>query len=602
MTKLRNIFEQKNRSRIFVFCLFFAFVLLFAMLFHSFVFHELHLRLRKPLEFAVIWLPKIAVSLLIALPVWFSRRNWWTILALFTLDVWIIANILYFRANNILLTYNAIMMANNLGGVGGSVWMFVNWKSIIFLALTLFYGAIVLWLAPANPTKPGKVSYITAASLLVASYLLSVGGGYANYRIHYYSSDATPTELIQPFVGALRQATEDPYRYVEQHSVHAYLPIAFLGGLHSSSVQADEPPVLNENEKQIMQVLDVSTKKEPVPKRNVLLICVESLESWPIDVMDMSGAYIMPNLHALSHRANAFYAPHMKSQVRHGVSSDGHMILNTGILPLQNGAACRLLPDNTYPNYAHLFANSVLVNAVAPDFWNNATAARNYGYQKLVKPVFDQEEVTVFEKVMDLSWSDGEMFDHALQEWQSMESPKCMMALTLSSHSPFTLVPENENLQFPPTTPKIMRAYFSCLHYTDSCLGVFLSELEKSGALKNTVVAITGDHTVFKDMLWWEFQKFMENHDMPTMTPKNYVPFIVFAPKLKHREYKSECQQADIYPTILSLIGCEKYHWKGVGVNLIGTTQERPMEEKQAYILCDKLLRSDYFGPPKDLE
>ena len=80
-----------------------------------------------------MWFPKIAISLLLAVPVLFIRRNEWTVVVVALLAIWIVANILYFRANKILLTYSAIAMAGNLGGVGGSVWMFVNWKSVIFL-------------------------------------------------------------------------------------------------------------------------------------------------------------------------------------------------------------------------------------------------------------------------------------------------------------------------------------------------------------------------------------------------------------------------------------------------------------------------------------
>ena len=587
--------EKGNRSRIFIFCWFSFFLLLFSLLFHLFIYHDLHWG--QPLEFVATWFPQIAISLLIAAPVWISRRNWWTIPVLLLLDVWIIANILYFRANNILLTYNAIMMAKNVGGVGGSVLMFVNWKSAIFLILTVVYAVVAMWIAPVNRTKPGKHSLISNIAVLLAVCFGSLIGSYANFLLRLRTSEKlTQAQMTNMFVDAFELSASDPIQYVQQHSVFAYLPMAFLqGAVANSAVQAEEPPVLNTEEKTAMEVLDTQEAAAPLPKHNLILICVESLESWPLEITDQSGVYVTPNLYALSRSTSGFYAPFMKSQVRHGVSSDGHMILNTGLLPLQNGAACRLLPENTYPNYAHLFKSSVLVNAVAPDFWNNATAARNYGYRKMVKPDFDQDKVEVFEKVMDLSWSDAEMFRHAAYEWKEMEKPRCLMTLTLSSHSPFSLVPENKDLLFPATLPKAMRAYFSCLHYTDSCIGAFLSELEQAGELDNTVVVITGDHTVFKSMLWWEFQRYMERHEMPQMPAKNYVPLIILAPQMERQELNEECWQADIYPTIMSLIGCKSYHWKGVGINLL-EKEPRLLEEQQAYMLSDKLLRSNYFG------
>ena len=600
MNDLRAYMEKGNRSRIFIFCWFSFFLLLFSLLFHVFIYHDLHLT--QPLEFIAAWLPQIAISLFIAAPVWIGRRNWWTILALFILDVWLIANILYFRANNILLTYNAIMMAKNVGGVGGSVLMFVNWKSAIFLILTVVYAVVAMWVAPVNKSNPGKRSYITNIGVLLTAFILSFCGNYANYFLRMRAdAELSKALTVNPFFDAFELSLSDPYSYVRQHSVFTYLPIAFLqGAMEDTNIPTELPTTLDENEQEAMQQLLTSYDAEPTPKRNLLFIVVESLESWPIEITDQSGAYVTPNLYALSRSSSGFFAPYMKSQVKHGVSGDGVMIINTGLLPLQHGAACRLYPENIYPNYAHLFKEAVLVDAAAPDFWNNAAAHRNYGYQRMVKTDFDEEKVEVFEKVMELSWTDGEMLEHAAEEWKKMAKRHCLMALTLSTHSPFTLVPENENLLFPSTLPKAMKAYFSCLHYTDSCIGAFLSHLEKAGELKNTVVVITGDHTVFKSMLWWEFQQYMVRHDMPKMPDRNYVPFIVLAPHMNRQEWNDECQQADIYPTVMSLIGCDRYDWKGVGINLLNKKAERPLDEQEAYILCDKLIRSNYFALPEN--
>jgi hypothetical protein len=57
----------------------------------------------------------------------------------------------------------------------------------------------------------------------------------------------------------------------------------------------------------------------------------------------------------------------------------------------------------------------------------------------------------------------------------------------------------------------------------------------------------------------------------------------------------------------MHLIGCDKYPWKGVGINLVetrkkGNTQppQRLMEEQEAYILCDKIIRRNYFANPEN--
>ena len=55
--------------------------------------------------------------------------------------------------------------------------------------------------------------------------------------------------------------------------------------------------------------------------------------------------------------------------------------------------------------------------------------------------------------------------------------------------------------------------------------------------------------------------------------------------------------QMDAYPTILHLIGCEDYYWKGFGVNLLDSIarNNRPITEQEAFILSDKIIRANWF-------
>ena len=54
------------------------------------------------------------VSILLSSFVFLSKRYWWTIIANVLLDLWIIANLVYYQANECFLDINAILMANPL--------------------------------------------------------------------------------------------------------------------------------------------------------------------------------------------------------------------------------------------------------------------------------------------------------------------------------------------------------------------------------------------------------------------------------------------------------------------------------------------------------
>ena len=53
----------------------------------------------------------------------------------------------------------------------------------------------------------------------------------------------------------------------------------------------------------------------------------------------------------------------------------------------------------------------------------------------------------------------------------------------------------------------------------------------------------------------------------------------------------------DIYPTIMSLIGCEDYYWKGLGANLLEKEaySNRLVGEQEAYELSNVIIKSNYF-------
>ena len=83
----------------------------------------------------------------------------------------------------------------------------------------------------------------------------------------------------------------------------------------------------------------------------------------------------------------------------------------------------------------------------------------------------------------------------------------------------------------------------------------------------------------------------------------NNTAFVAYSPNLEEKLVITDMTyQMDAYPTILHLIGCEDYYWKGFGVNLLDSVarNNRPITEQEAYELSDKLIRSNYFSSFSD--
>ena len=99
-----------------------------------------------------------------------------------------------------------------------------------------------------------------------------------------------------------------------------------------------------------------------------------------------------------------------------------------------------------------------------------------------------------------------------------------------------------------------------------------------------------------------EYQQFAQKYNYPIPADESYCPLLILSPKIKENMKIDElCYQMDIYPTIINLIGEEGYRWKGFGVNLMDSVarHNRPITEADAYILSDKIIRSNYFAEIK---
>ena len=166
-------------------------------------------------------------------------------------------------------------------------------------------------------------------------------------------------------------------------------------------------------------------------------------------------------------------------------------------------------------------------------------------------------------------------------------------------HSPFNLQNNNYDFSLPDGTPQLLEDYLDCVHYTDSCLGIFLQECE-SKQLDNMHLVVTSDHTVFKDDLLETFQYLNENLRWEIPRRFSYCPLIIRSPEINtNRRVDNLVYQMDIYPTIQSLIGDTTYVWKGLGENLLESTytNNRKVDESYLYSLSNRIIQNNTLAP-----
>lgn len=574
-------------------------VLVSSIIHHTFIFWQ-------------FYFPKLVPCVIIMWLFMITHKKWWIIPVLAFIDIWCIANLTYYNANELFLNLDAIRMAENMEGFWSSLRLYITYQNMIFVFSTCIFCVIWYALTARKSHKRIKISSSLRWLSVIVPILFAITSNYFTHstqitmsHIEYDTKTAwfnTANYLLNPFVdtqnNAQRIVQGKPTKNIEKEYIHKFSIISYSASVISLPLfcnyyKSHLPEYVNveiisyKDKEEIKKFIGQNKKNQPTT--NLIVILVESFESWTITPSNkIAGIEITPTINKLLKRSNILYANHIRSQVKHGVSGDGQMIVNTGLLPIYSGAACMLYGNNIYPNFGHFYPHSITV-CQGLDTWNQKNVNTSYGIDSCYVNL-------TYEK--QYSWiPDSIVFQDACSKFTSRRYPFYMQVITEATHSPFT-TNYFKTLSLPHEMPKNMQNYLSCLHYTDSCLGNFIDTLEKYDYFRTGTLVITGDHTIFKQNMLSNFTEYAKTEDLSIKDGYNFTPLIIYSPSIEGNiQVTDTCYQMDIYPTIMHLIGCEDYYWKGFGVNLLDSAarHNRPITEQEAYRLSDLMIRSNYF-------
>ncbi|MCQ2348592.1 MAG: sulfatase-like hydrolase/transferase [Paludibacteraceae bacterium] len=532
------------------------------------------------------------------------HRPWvdWMILTLVT--VWNITLVIYYRANELILDGYAIFMAGNLKGFERSIDAYINWEVWLLAIIPVLYGIFLLFM-PRKRTILWKV-WLICMGLVVCEWMYErirhfPTEFYREYKgniAFYLDNGNSDTPFGQdhyfgrygenwfiPFHEAYFAATCEDTQFLKNYFYSSgslcYFPTMWV--YYTAHVNNIVQPVPYEE----LQPYWNPTQTIPHPNTNVVLLLVESLENWPLNLGNYSQ-YIAPNLYKFCQNEHVAYIPNILSEVRHGVSADGQMLLNTGLLPIQNGATCMLYADNTFPNIASAYTYSALINPLKENSWNQKYMTPAFGYQIEIQP-----ESGVY--------SDMETMHTLIQVLDTIHEPFCVMGITLDMHTPFS-IGKNFDAQMPKGMPTYMHDYLGCYHYTDSCIGWLLDTIGQCVDMEHTTILITGDHTIFKSQLLSSFSKYAQALNLDVPKYKSSCPLIIYNPTFSHQKIEGIYYQIDTYPTLLAILGLKDHPWKGFGINLLDSvqrTQRDTVDEAYWYDLSNRIILNNTFQSTK---
>lgn len=223
--------------------------------------------------------------------------------------------------------------------------------------------------------------------------------------------------------------------------------------------------------------------------KNLVIIVVESLNGSVVG-RNVNGVDITPNLNRMISENGSIYSADVVSQIRDGVSSDGQMMIQTGLLPLRKGSASILVGNKHefpalpgyFPDYRHY-----AVFASGGHVWREGRTHEHYGYEVYTK--HDSEEA---HKRLG---ADGGMFFKGIQLIEADTTQRFLLSMmTASMHVPFEEERASEVAVWS-DLPEDLRKYFTVCRYFDEQLGLFVNVLKERGLYDDTVIVVTSDHS-----------------------------------------------------------------------------------------------------------
>lgn len=335
----------------------------------------------------------------------------------------------------------------------------------------------------------------------------------------------------------------------------------------------------------------VTKHTAPENVNNVIFILVESYLSVTSDLF-VDGKEITPNLNRLKRDSVVYYNGHMRPNVSIGESSDGQLIYMAGLLPLHSEITVSKvrsnriigLPEQMKKKYPELKSYTII--PTNPTLWDQQAMTDAYGFDKLYSMLDYQIEMKDNESGDFLT--DQMIFAYASEKDETNTPPFCSLILTMSMHQPYNTFVEHGFHITDNSLPQEYKNYLTSCHYTDIQIGKYLQDLKDKGLYDNSLIIIASDHDAHPDYLGMEGKV---SKDIPL--------YIVNGGFNKNDAWDGECNQLDVYTTILDIMDIES-QWRGLGHTLL-TKEYKPSVSEKIQELSDWINYGNYFSK-KDIQ
>jgi len=544
---------------------------------------------------------QIATCVIITSPYFLIKNNKWIIfIILFLFDIYILSNMLYYRTYYNIMPLQSFAQISNLEGLGPSILASFRFLDLLFvlpsIILILFYVFFI-----RKKIQPENIRMRIVLSFCIFLFIFSsISFNILRYYMRYRSiSNKFSIFFVDQCAGT---------KYYGFIACWIW-QIRDVWGSNAQIEQVEKDEIEKWLENQLTN--NNSKRLDDIENKNLILIFVESLESWPIGFY-VDSVEVTPRLNEVLINHNNIYAPWVLVQTKAGRSSDAQFIVNTGLLPISSGSVFFRFTNNKYNTISKALKQKIYYSTKTmigddPSFWNQGAMNPSLGFDKLISSLnYDMSDQ------LGMGLSDESFFKQSVEIIKNIPQPFYVQLITLSSHFPFKLPQEKIEIHFPNDFPTEVADYLQSINYVDKAIGNFINDLKINGLFEKSIIIITGDHEgLGRDVR----DKYLNDKYLKgKMTDIFYVPLLIINSPIRMK-YEGVIGQIDIYPTILDLFGLKDYKWRGLGnsifridrddfavdskLEVIGDTIQVTMNKIQHVIsewqISDLIISKNYF-------
>ncbi len=453
-------------------------------------------------------------------------------------SVIMIANTLFYKFYDDIMTLPILLQMDNTGGLGSSVMNLIDFK-VLFLVMNL----PILMVANRRIKDSTKVTphfYKKYFISMIGAYLLTFGLSYLSglpmFNVPYNR------EVMIKTLGIYQYGLYDIY-------LSLTTPIDYALAENNEFIEVSNYVKSNQ--------INPNSELFGVAKdQNIIVISLESLQEFAIN-LEVNGEEVTPFLNQFIQEC--YYFDNFYQQTSQGKTSDAEFITENSLYAADRGSAFYAKSQNQYESLASILKGQGYYTAVfhanEKEFWNRETMYEALGFDHF----FDESAFLVNEE-NSFGWglTDEAFFEQTLNYLKGLPQPFYAKLLTLTNHYPFEIPEQYQYISPGETNNEIVNHYITTVRYLDEALKSFITNLKESGLYDNTIIVMYGDHYGLSESYYEDLAILLQEEEITLNRHLDLqrVPFIIHLPNQEEGEVVSTVSgQIDMKPTLLNLVG-----------------------------------------------